>query len=460
MSFFKAYDMRGTFGRDFNLDTVYRIGRWMPSVLRAQKFLIGRDIRLSSQAIRNALCDGLNDAGADVDDMGLSTTPMVYFFTARKKYDASVQITASHNPAGDNGMKVSSRGALPVGGDTGLKDIEARILSGKLLERAPRRGVTRCVDFFDEYVQWMKSLGLNFNGVNFAVDCSNGASCKLTKSLLNSDADLFSRRTVFINDTPDGSFPGHEPNPLLDSARVQINQTVRENKLDCGLIFDGDADRVMVVDENGNFIQPDYLIPKIAEYFLALQPGSSVIHDIRTSRGAIEALHAAGAKTIMGKVGHAFAKLLLRDSGSVFGGELAGHYYFRDFYNCDSAMLAALHILSAFARAKERGLTFSQWMAPVMRYPTTGEVNFTIEDKSAAVEAATSAILQKFGEPQSRADFDGVRLEYDIGWVNIRQSNTEPYLRVIAEGRDKNARDELAGTVIAAITPYLQENDA
>ena len=460
MSFFKAYDMRGTFGKDFDLDTVYRIGRWMPSVLGAENFLIGRDMRLSSEAMRNALCDGLTEAGANVDDMGICTTPMVYFFTAEKKYGASVQITASHNPAGDNGMKVSGRNAIPVGGETGLGLIQERVATGKLLEPAPKRGKVRKVDFLDEYIGWMKQRGLNFSGVNFAVDCSNGASCILARRLFETGDDLFSRRTLFLNETLDGSFPGHEPNPLLDSARTQIAQTVRENGLDCGLIFDGDADRVMFVDENGAFVQPDYLIPKIAEGFLAGEPGATVIHDIRTSRGAIEALRQAGAKTIMGKVGHAFAKLLLRDSGAVCGGELAGHYYFREFFNCDSGVLAALHVLDAFARAKEKGTSFSRWMAPVMKYPTTGERNFTVEDKEAAVEAAKDKLVEQFGAPESCADFDGVRLEYGNGWVNIRRSNTEPYLRVIAEGKDETERDKLFDTVVGAITPYLRNENA
>ncbi|MBR4170886.1 MAG: phosphomannomutase/phosphoglucomutase [Kiritimatiellae bacterium] len=454
MSFFKAYDMRGEFGKDFTIDTVYRVGRWLPSILGARRFLIGRDMRLTSDAMRDALCAGLNEAGADVDDMGLSTTPMVYFFTAKKDYDASVMITASHNPKTNNGMKVSKRGAIPVGGDTGLGLLESRIATGKFLEPAPVPGVTRLVSYLPEYISWLKNQGLSFEGLRFAVDCSDGAAGILAHSLFDMPNDLFGSESFFLNDKPDGDFPHHSPNPLAAEAREQISALVREKKLDCGLIFDGDADRVMFVDEKGTFVQPDYLIPVIARHFLKKEPKATVIHDIRTSRGAINALKRDGAKPVMGKVGHAFAKVLMRQVNAVCGGELAGHYYFRDFVNCDSGELAALIVLSAVAEAKAKGSTFSKLMKPILRFQTTGECNFRIEDKDAALNAARQTMEATYGKPQSVADFDGIRMEYKDGWISIRKSNTEPFLRLIVEAKTADIRDAWYRLIVETFAAY------
>ncbi|HNX34317.1 MAG TPA: phosphomannomutase/phosphoglucomutase [Kiritimatiellia bacterium] len=445
MSFFKAYDMRGEFGKDFDLDTVYRIGRWLPAVLGARRMLIGRDMRLSSECVRDALCRGLTESGCAVDDMGLATTPMVYFFTAREGYDASVQITASHNPPDHNGMKVSRSGAIPVGYATGLAKLEERVASDTLPPAAVT-GACRTVSYRDDFVQWLRTRLADLSGLRFAVDCSDGVAGLIVR-------DLLGESPVYLNEVPDGRFPHHSPNPLEAGSRTQVADTVRARGLDAGVIFDGDADRVMFVDETGAFVQPDYLIPVIARHFLAREPGATVIHDIRTSRGAIEALRADGAKTVMGKVGHAFAKMALRETGAVCGGELAGHYYFRDFFCCDSGELAALLVLAALAEAKRQGVSFSALMAPIRKYANSGERNYRIQDKDGAIAAVLSA-LAALGPPQARADFDGVRLDYADGWVNIRKSNTEPFLRMIVEARDAATLTEWLSMLEDVLAPF------
>jgi phosphomannomutase len=429
MSFFKAYDMRGEFGKAFDLDTVFRIGRWLPSVLGARRLLVGRDARLSSEAIRDALCRGLAASGCDIDDMGLATTPMVYFFTAQQRYDASVQITASHNPPAHNGMKVSSAGARPVGYATGLAELEARVGSGVLPPEAPKAGLMRAVTYREAFVSWLRQYRGDLSGLRVAVDCSDGVGGLVARDVLG---DAF----LYLNETPDGRFPHHAPNPLDVENCAQLAAAVRAGGLDAGVIFDGDADRVMFVDETGAFVQPDYLIPVIARAFLSREPGATVIHDIRTSRGVIEALHADGARTVMGKVGHAFAKVALRETGAVCGGELAGHYYFRDFFCCDSGELAALLVLNALAAAKRRGVSFSGLIAPIRRYANSGEMNFRIGDKDGAIQAVLEG-LKTFGEPLATYRFDGVRIEYPEWWLNVRKSNTEPFLRLIVEACDE-----------------------
>lgn len=427
MSFFKAYDMRGEFGKDFDLDTVYRIGRWLPVVLGARRFLIGHDARLSSVPMRDALCRGLALSGCEVDSMGLATTPMVYFFTARDGYDASVQITASHNPFSHNGMKVSRSGSVPVGYDTGLAELERRVMSGELPADAVC-GKVRDVSKRDDFVLWLRRHKPDLSGLRLAVDCSDGVAGLVIRDVLGAGPE-------YMNDTPDGFFPHHAPNPLEVENCAQLMGAVRAGGLDAGVIFDGDADRVMFVDEKGAFVQPDYLIPVIARHYLEREPGATVIHDVRTSRGVIEALHAAGAKTVMGKVGHAFAKLALRETGAVCGGELAGHYYFREFYCCDSGELAALVVLGALAEAKRRGVSFSGLIAPIRCYANSGEMNFRVEAKDEAIAAMLKA-LESLGSPQAKYLFDGVRIEYADWWMNVRKSNTEPYLRLIVEARD------------------------
>ena len=282
----------------------------------------------------------------------------------------------------------------------------------------------------DEYIDWLLSHGGDHAGLSFAVDCSDGSAGVLARRLFP-DA-------VILNDKPDGHFPHHSPNPLKAEAREQIADTVRKRNLDCGVIFDGDADRAMFVDENGSFIQPDYLIPIIAETF---GEKGVVIHDVRTSRAAIERLKADGFTPVMGKVGHAYAKVLLRETKAICGGELAGHYYFRDFVHCDSGELAALRILSAFADAKRNGKSVSAFMAPLLgKYANSGEVNFKVEDKRSAIESVL-AVANTLSVEVGRSEIDGCRIEYAEGWISVRQSNTEPLLRLIVEC-DTRARME------------------
>ena len=293
------------------------------------------------------------------------------------------------------------------------------------------------------YIEWMKDRRPDFGGLRFAVDCSNGMASILAHELFPDAA--------IINDTLDGTFPNHSPNPLKAEAREQIAALVRERKLDCGVIFDGDADRCMFVDEKGDFVQPDYLIPIVARAS-GISSGSKIIHDVRTSRGTIEELKRMGCEPVMVPVGHAFAKPILRKVGAVCGGELAGHYYFSEFHGCDSGVLAALRILGEVAKAKAEGKTFSEMMRPISGvYANSGEMNFRVEDKDLAIARVLRTAKKKLPQELSRSELDGIRIEYAEGWVNIRKSNTEPYLRLIAEcdteNRLKNWVEILKGAI-------------
>ena len=462
MGFFKAYDMRGTFGVDFDLDLVYRVGLALPQVVKGRRWLIGRDCRLSSEDIRNALVAGLSEAGAEVTDLGLCTTSMVYFFTGEEEFDGSVMITASHNPPTDNGLKVSCKGAKPVSYASGLSEVEKIVASMRpATERGPYQARAKsdpvpgncghqgraCVPsqaaaYRSRYLAYLKSkLPAGLDGLRFAVDCSNGMSSLFVRELFPN--------AVIINDNRDGNFPAHSPNPLKAESRVQLGNVVRERKLDCGVIFDGDADRAMFVDERGEFVQPDYLIPVVAKATGASR--QPVLHDIRTSRGAIETLREEGFEPVMVPVGPALAKPKMRELAAPVGGELAGHYYFAEFHYCDSGILAALRVLGAVAEAKERGQTFSEMMRPITgRYANSGELNYKTEDKDGAI-ARVLAAASAFGEVTARSDIDGIRLEFADGWFNVRKSNTEPYLRLLVEHRSAETMKKWIGTLEAAI---------
>ena len=355
MGAFHAYDIRGIYNVDFDKDTAYRVGAFLPSLLGTDKVLVGRDCRVSSDEIHEYLLKGITDAGADVYDIGLSTTPMVYFGTAKYGFDASVQITASHNPKEYNGM--STLFAKEIFGD------------------APE----------------------------------------------------------YIFDDMDGTFPNHEPNPLVHKNVVALEELVKKTGADAGVIYDGDADRVMFVDETGKFVSPDLIIALLGHYFIDERGEKGiVIQDIRSSKAVGEYLEPMGAEMFTWKVGRANAARKLRELDGVWGGELAGHYYFRDFFYSDSGLLASILVLRVLASMKRKGISFSQLIGRIAGYENSGEINFRVEDKKGAMDAIRDhfTALQK---PTAMMDFDGYRVEFSDWWFNIRPSNTEPYLRFICE---------------------------
>ena len=444
MGVFKAYDIRGVYNKDFNKETAYKVGFFLPKLLPCKYVVVGRDIRLTSDEIFEYLCKGINDAGVDVWNIGLSTTPMVYFATVYLKADASVQITASHNPKQYNGMKISRTNAIPVGGDTGLKDLE-KMVNEQKVEPVANRGKIIDKDIHEAYLSFQKKFLPDLSNLNITVDASNGMSNLYIK-------ELFGNHAKYINDTLDGTFPGHEPNPLEVENCKQIMEAVKKNGSDCGVIYDGDADRVMFIDERGRFIQPDYVTAVIGRYYLAKEKGS-VLVDIRTSRSTTEYLEKLGATDIyIWKVGHAFAKMKIREKHCVFGGELAGHYYFRDFYNCDSGLLASLLVLQTVAQLKKEGKTLGQLVDEIVAYQNCGEINFKLEQKDQAIDA----LYKKYSamNPTKIMNFDGYRIEFPTWWFSVRKSNTEPFLRIVAEAKTKAELDERLADIKAIIGQF------
>ena len=434
MSAFKAYDIRGIWGKDIDEELCYRVGYFLPSLLSTEHVLVGRDIRLSSESAHDALVKGILDSGADVWDIGLATTPMVYFSTVFLNADASVQITASHNPKEYNGLKISRTGAIPVGGDSGLKELERMCNEGRIEIAGKRGNVIDKSSVRDDYIAFLRPYAEAIGNLNISMDCSFGMSNLIVK-------DLFGSSVHYIYDHYDGTFPAHEPNPLdKENCKDIMAETVR-NGSDAGVIYDGDADRVMFIDENGRFIQPDYITAVIGQYYRDKGRVGNALQDIRTSRSTTEYLEKLGFKVSTWKVGHAFAKMKIRELDAVFGGELAGHYYFKDFFWCDSGIFASLLVLNVVSELKQSGHTLSSLIDSIIRYQNSGEINFRLERKDEAIAALYDEFVTK-GNPKAVMDFDGYRIEYDSWWFNVRKSNTEPYLRIVAEARTEDELEE------------------
>ncbi len=447
MGAFHAYDIRGIYNKDFDKDVAYKVGYFIPELLHSDKVLLGRDARSSSPEIHSALIAGITDYGADVVDLGLSTTPMVYYATGKYGYKASAQITASHNPKEYNGIKVSRENALPVGFDSGLGTIKRWIDENKPTPVSQKKGKVENLDIKGEYIEFLLKYKKDLGNLNIAVDVSNGMAALLIKDVLGTDSD----KLHYIFDELDGTFPNHEANPLIPENVKALKEKVIEKRCDVGVIFDGDADRVMFVDENGRFISPDLMIALLGHYFLEERgEKGKVLQDIRSSKAVGEYLSPMGGEMVTWKVGRAYAAHKLREIDGIFGGELAGHYYFRDFFYSDSGIMASLIILGIISKMKAKGIRLSQLIGSIERYKNSGEINFRIEQKQKAMDIVRD-YFTSVEKPVASFDFDGYRVEFPQWWFNIRPSNTEPYLRFIAEA----TTDELLDAKVSKVKELI-----
>lgn len=446
MKAFKAYDIRGVWGTDLTPEIVYRIGYFYNQVFNVKSILVGRDVRLSSDDMFSELTKGLLDAGVNVYDAGLTTTPMNYWGNGKFGFDGSIMITASHNAAVYNGLKFSGSHVKPIGYTDGLDQLEALVDSvspvvikgyGKLFKK----------DYFSDYLHFLKGYAHNYESLNLVIDCSSGMAGLFAPL-------LFGTKPTYLNLQPDGRFPAHEPNPLEAENRVEIEKAVSDSACDVGVIFDGDADRVMFIDEKSQFVSPDLIIALLGNYFFGQRKETGrVVQDIRTSKAVGEYLAKYGVEVDIWRVGRAFGATKLKELDGIYGGELAGHYYFRDFYYSDSGLLAALLVLNIVKEAKANGQTFSDLISEISAYANTGEVNFKIEEKQAAMDAVVGYFNEK-EIPEKFMDFDGYRLEFPDWWFNIRPSNTEPYLRFLAEAKSNELLKQKTGIIYHILSKF------
>lgn len=436
MGAFKAYDIRGIYNEDFCKEDVYKMGFFLPELLNAQKILVGHDARVSSPEIFAYLSAGIQDAGADVYDLGPCTTPLVYWATVQYGFTASVMITASHNPKNYNGLKVSTKNAIPVSYETGLNALE-RAIKERVVAPKALQDKGKLIDFCkrEEYIAYQKQYVKDFSNLKVVIDCSNGMTAAFVHS-------LYGEKPEYILDEIDCSFPNHEANPLEAENRIDLQKKLREVSADVGLIFDGDGDRVMFIDEKSNFVSPDLVIALLAHHFLKnSDKKEKVLQDIRSSKAVKLYLDNFGAQLEMWKVGRAFAAPKLREIDGIFGGELAGHYYFRDFNYSDSGLMAASIVLGILSELKNDDISFSQIISKIKKFESSGEINFKLQHKEDAMEAI-KRYFSSTEELKAFYDFDGYRMESESWWLSIRMSNTEPYLRLIIEAQNKGILED------------------
>ena len=440
---FKAYDVRGIYPTELDEDGAHATGRAYVEQFEPRRIAVGRDMRLSSPSMAAALIRGVTEAGCDVLDLGLVGTEMVYFAVGELDLDGGVAVTASHNPKDYTGMKIVRRGALPVGGDSGLLDIRDRAMALGDASEGQSLGQVQEYDVWPAYVERVLSF-VDVSAIRplrVVIDAANGMAGVMLPPVL----ERLPIEAVRYYFEPDGTFPNHEPNPLLPENREFIVERTTTEGADFGVAFDGDADRCFFVDDEGEFVPGDFVTALLAESVLEKSPGGKIIYDVRASWAVPETIEAAGGTPLINRVGHAFIKHRMREEGAVFGGEVSGHYYFRDFSQADSGVVPFLLMLELVSR---RGEKLSEILRPYRdRYFITGELNTPVPDVALKLEE----LEDRFGPQGEVSHLDGISVNADDWHFNVRPSNTEPLLRLNLEARSKELMEQKRDEVLDVI---------
>ncbi|MBD0330246.1 MAG: phosphomannomutase/phosphoglucomutase [Thermoleophilia bacterium] len=438
---FKAYDVRGVYPTELDEEGAYAIGRAYVQQFEPRRIAVGRDMRTSAPAMARAVIDGAADGGADVLDIGMVGTEMLYFAVGELGLDGGICVTASHNPKEYTGMKIVRRGALPVGGESGLPEIRDRALAG--FGRRERRGDVRDENVWPAYRERVLSFvdADAIRPLRVVIDAANGmAGAMLPPVLERVPVDA---RPYFFE--PDGTFPDHEPNPLLPENREFIVRRTLEEEADLGVAFDGDADRCFFVDDTGEFVPGDFVTALLAEAVLEKEPGAKIIYDVRASWAVPDTIERAGGVPLVNRVGHAFIKHRMRKEGAAFGGEVSGHYYFRDFSQADSGVVPFLLVLEQISR---KGRKLSEILQPYReRYFLTGELNTRVAD----VALKLQELKERFSAEGRVSHLDGISIEAEEWHFNVRPSNTEPLLRLNLEARSRELMERKRDEVLAIL---------
>ncbi|HEV2592459.1 MAG TPA: phosphomannomutase/phosphoglucomutase [Gaiellaceae bacterium] len=438
---FKAYDVRGVYGDELDESGAYAIGRAYVEQFGAKRIAVGRDMRLSAPTMAEAARNGAADAGAEVLDLGMVGTEMVYFAVGDLGLDGGFAVTASHNPKQYTGMKIVRQGALPVGGESGLLDVRDRAIAAQW--HGAVRGEIREVDiwpgFVDRALSFVDADALK--PLRIVIDAANGMAGRMLPPVLDRLPMLDVVRCYF---EPDGSFPNHEPNPLLPENRAFIIEKTRSEGADFGVAYDGDADRCFFVDDTGDFVPGDFTTALFAELMLGREPGAKVIYDVRASWAVPEAIIAAGGEPLVNRVGHAFIKQRMRDEHALFGGEVSAHYYFRDFSQADSGTVPFLLMCELVSRRGKLSETLASLRS---RYFITGEINTPVAD----VPAKLAELEDRYSSAGRVSHLDGLSVEADDWHFNVRPSNTEPLLRLNLEARSEELMERMRDEVIGVI---------
>jgi phosphomannomutase len=431
-SIFKAYDVRGTYPDQMDEQLAYRIGRAFPRVLAElqggeaaeQRVAVGRDMRLSAPAMAEAYARGIADEGASVLDVGMVGTEMLYWTVGSRELDGGLMCTASHNPAAYTGAKLVKRGALALSGDSGIGELRDLVTGGEPGEPVSEPGEIAHEDVADAFRE--AALGYidpdSIGPRRVVLDGGNGMAGQMIGPVL----ERFPLERVETYWEPNGEFPDHEPNPLLEENRRFIMERVRSEGAELGIAWDGDADRCFFIDDAGQFVDGDFLTALLAETLLRKEPGATVLYDVRASRAVRDVVERGGGTALVNRVGHAFFKARMRETGAAFGGEVSGHYYFRDFYCADSGTIPALLILELLS---VEGKRMTELLEPLRsRYFISGEINSEVSDQEAKMEE----IAERYSDGEQDR-LDGISVDYDDWHFNVRPSNTEPLLRLNLE---------------------------
>jgi phosphomannomutase len=444
-SIFKAYDVRGLYPSEVNEEAARLIGRGFVSYLQAKRIAVSRDMRLSSPSVAAAFIDGARAQGADVVDYGMMGTDMMYFAVARDGHDGGAQITASHNPKEYNGIKLVRREAFPLSGEAGISDIRDMILQGTLPGEAPAPGGLSTMDVFADYVTHVMSFidPSIVKPFNVVLDAGNGIAGMVAPTLF----ERLPCRVTALCFEVNGTFPNHEANPLIEENRQDIVERVIREKADIGIAWDGDADRCFFIDGSGEFIAGDFVTALLAEAFLLRHPGAKVVYDVRASYAVKDIVAKYGGTALMNRVGHAFFKRRMREENAIFGGEVTGHYYFRDNFFADNGFIPALLILELMSR---KGKTLRELLEPLReKYFISGEINTRVGNMD-LVQEKIDGLAARYTEGRVYA-LDGISAEFPDWHFNVRASNTEPMLRLNLEATTaammEAKRDEVLGFI-------------
>ncbi|HEY0873967.1 MAG TPA: phosphomannomutase/phosphoglucomutase [Vicinamibacterales bacterium] len=442
---FKAYDVRGLYPSEINEDGARLIGRAFVAYLGAKRIAVSRDMRLSSPSLAAAFIDGATEQGADVVDYGMMGTDMMYFAVARDGHDGGVQITASHNPKEYNGIKMVRTEAFPLSGDAGIGEIRDMINGGQIPPPAATRGTVTTADIVDDYVQKVLSFidVSKIKPFNVVLDAGNGIAGMVAPKLF----EHLPVKTTQLCFEVDGTFPNHEANPLIEENRRDIVERVIADKADIGIAWDGDADRCFFIDGSGEFIAGDFITALLAESFLLKHPNAKIVYDVRASYAVKDTAAKYGGTALMNRVGHAFFKQRMREEGAIFGGEVTGHYYFRDYYYADNGFIPALLILELMSI---KGQTLRELLAPFReKYFISGEINTRLDDMS-LIPTKLDQLAAHYTDGRVYT-LDGVSAEYDDWHFNVRASNTEPMLRLNLEATTPELMEKKRDEVLALI---------
>jgi phosphomannomutase len=441
MSIFKAYDIRGIYGTELTEEIAYRFGRAFVSYLRCKVVAVGHDMRDSSPAIEKELIRGLTDQGASVVRIGMATTPMLYFAVAKFGHDAGINVTASHNPAQFNGFKLVAKDAVPISGDTGIYAMRDLVEKNEYAP-AEKGTVSERADVQDLYIaNALAAVEVSsLNKFSLVVDTANGMGGMVIPQFLAQVPCDFEHMFPEL----DGTFPNHEANPLKIETLRALQSEVVSKKADVGIAFDGDADRVGFVDENGQVVPSDLFTAIIAAELLKHAPGAKILYDLRSSKAVSEAIAAAGGIPIETRVGHSYIKAHMRKEKAAFAGEVSGHYYLQSNHYIESPFIVLLLLLKLMS---ETGKKLSELIAPLRKYYSTGELNFEVEDKVSAMKRVKEA----FSDAQKVYELDGLSVVYPDWWLNVRPSNTENLLRLVVEANTLEKRDEMKEKVVGLI---------